>query len=794
MIEVTIVTGAVQMSLSDRMRRSIFVSILVHSIAAFAGCGGSEPAAPGNESPVADETTASPPATSPQTTNAEAAAVIEPERDGKEKRTANPDEDENDTVSNAAPANAAPAVKPAFTIGRLGHSKDDEESGTQAPVPVPVAGSQAAPQLTAPTPRPDNVEVWTNADFLSAAREHDPKILEAIDFKVKSAPGDASVAVLLTHLLDPSSPSAATHSDGTTPQDVPPETPADPGASPPPETGPQSSLRTTIDLNLNPAIFEYSVAVDSVSAMFLESIVTYMPQGAAVGAIAGGVQNRIAGNSGKDQDRIADDESGLPRPAKSGRKGKDEEEEGTTGAGLPTNTAGRGAPGGNAAPVAGQLQDRELVERVVDGLITNNSQDAWQSIYGIVAGTVQTPLSAELNCEIVIERLIRNMESMPDVIQPVMLTFLDSATPIPPERRRACMRMLSAISAAHIDRLTGFTDKEQAADQAPGNVSALAGAALASGAMGRGLGRSRDREDDEQGFTAPPVKKPDSGAAAQTLSTLPVLSLEPQAVARGAEFLRSTKVAAAIASQLENVTDLSSASDLILLASTIPVTKVRHAIFTTFLRLHESGSDGLSGSGLFNEVHDPALLVILKSLPRTRPLKDAPGVMDSWTSGTETLVLALLDELRRTSGSLKPNVDTLPLKLHKNATADLSAVLEIPAVPDQENSEAVPASTVVYYTRTNFTPQRPRDIDDLTNHYEGRTGGFSRPDPDKGVMWIEGVKVLPDGHRRTFDVVIQKAGTGGGAGGSFSVEIIVVDTIDPKNANPAGTTQASAEQ
>ncbi len=778
------------MSLSDRMRRSVFVGIFVYSIAAFAGCGGSEPAAPGSESPVADETIASPPPTASQTTNAEAAAVVEPERDGKEKRAASPDVDDEDTASNAAPADVAPVTAPAFSIGRFGHSKDDE-SGTR--VPVPVAVSQAAPQLVAPTLRPDNVEVWTNADFLSAAREHDPKILEAIDFKVKSAPGDASVAVLLTQLLDPSASTSATNPEGTTSQDVPPETPTDPGTAPPLEVGPQSSLRTTIDFNFNIAIVESSVAVDSVSAMFLESTVMYMPEGAAVGAIAGGVQERIAGSSGKNQERMADDESGQSRPAKSRREEREEEERGTTGAGQLQNAAGRGTPGGNPAPVAGQLQDRELVERVVDGLMTNNSQDAWQSVYGIVAGTVTTPLSAELNCEIVIERLIRNMESIPDVVQPVILTFLDSATPIPPERRRACMRMFSAVSATQIDRLTGFTDTEQPPDRAPGGANGFAGAAAASGAMGRGLGRSRDRDEDEQGFIAPPVSKSNSSAAAPGLSTLPVLSLEPEVVARGAKFLWSPKVVAAIVSQLENATDLSSASDLILLASTIPVTKVRHAIFATFLRLHASGSGGLSGSGLFNEVHDPAFLVILKSLPRTRPLKDAPGVMDSWTSGTETLVLALLEELRRTSSSLKPYIDTLPVKLHKNATADMSVVLEIPAVADEENTEAVPASTVVYYTRTDFTPQRPRDIEDLTNHYEGRTGGFSRPDQEKGVMWIEGVKVLPDGHRRSFDVVIQKAGSGS-AGSSFSVEIIVVDTIDPKNASPAGNSQASAEQ
>ena len=39
-IDVAVVIGAVQMSLSDRIRRSVFVGILVHSVATFVGCGG----------------------------------------------------------------------------------------------------------------------------------------------------------------------------------------------------------------------------------------------------------------------------------------------------------------------------------------------------------------------------------------------------------------------------------------------------------------------------------------------------------------------------------------------------------------------------------------------------------------------------------------------------------------------------------------------------------------------------------------------------------------------------------
>jgi hypothetical protein len=91
-------------------------------------------------------------------------------------------------------------------------------------------------------------------------------------------------------------------------------------------------------------------------------------------------------------------------------------------------------------------------------------------------------------------------------------------------------------------------------------------------------------------------------------------------------------------------------------------------------------------------------------------------------------------------------------------------------------------------------------------------------------MWIEGVKALPNGHRRTLDVIIQKDGGGGtnsqmgfsggggrpsgmmgsgsglggrgagggaGSGDSFTVDIIVIDTVDPKNASPSATTDGT---
>jgi len=752
------------MSSSDQLRlvyqRGPF-GLVVFCTIVLTGCGGGNEPAP--EAAAAESSSES--SASAEASPAPAVAIDAAEdsnRRGKGKR----DDDDVDPVPAAAAA--TPNGNSAGMKFGFGSDKDDERLDL-----IPAAASLTTEVVPALTARPENVDAWTNDDFLAAAREHDPKLLDAIDFKVKSSPGDAAVAALLTRLLDPSSPPAEMIPAETTPAATsPPATPAESAtgtdSAPPIKTDPQTSTENSRDRTRDSVAARVPLAVDSATAMILESAVTWMPQGAAVGAIASGVPERIA------------DDSGAP-PRR--RSKKDEAED--DGMIQPV------APLAAAAPGVGSLQDRELVEHVIDGLIANNSQDAWHSVYGIVAGTVKTPIPAALTCEIVVERLFQNLDSNPAAISPGILTFLDSASAIPLENRVACIRMLTAISAAHIGRLTGFAKTAQSSDKNAGEVNGLAGFGAGQALFG---GRSRKDRDDEDGgpFISAQGGGMGSNAAITKTTSLPNVSLTPDIVKTGATLLWSPEAVAKIVHQLESTTDLSESADIILLASTIPIPEVRQAMSAAFLRLHADGSEGLESSGLFTDVHDPALLVILKSQPRTRPVKEAPGTMDSWTSGTQKLVLSLRNELRRTAGSMKPVTENPPVKLHKKATAELSVMLGFNSGIGATAGEADPSSTEVYYTRTSFSPQKQRDIDDLTEHYEGRTSGYSRPDAAKGVMWIEGVKTLPNGHRRSIDVVIEKAGAGGG-GGSFVIEIIVVDTQDPKPASPAQNTQASAK-
>ena len=879
------VCGVVEMSLSDQfrpMRRCVFSGFAMCCAAALIGCGGTEEPATSDATPSAESTNGSSgsamPGASAMPGGAEAngaggagvAMESAPGMGGAPGMGSAP--------GGGVMMSGAPGMSGAMPGGSGGHGAEGASpamSGAPGMAGMPAGydggeqnGGYGGGQAPAVTLRPESFDAWTDADFLSAARERDPRVLDAIDFKVKSAPGDASVAVLLTSLLDlpplpaqanangaasgypgmsgapgsgssfPGSSSFGAGSSGSAPptETTMPMGPSSsapgsgaqrPKLSSPAAASPQSSLGKPMNEHFRDSETGSRVAIDSVSAMILEAAVTYMPQGAAVGAVAGGVPGRIEGLTGQ-ASGSATTPKGMPSAAMPGGA--------MPGGAMPggampggMNPTG-GYPGGeypggdgqlgNGPPNAGQLQDRLLVSKVVDGLIANNSQEAWQSVFGIVEATVKTPLPNAANCEIVVERLVHNMDSNPEVIQPVILAFLDSdsATQLPPESRSACLRMLAAISATQTDALTGFAMTETPPAAAPGGASGFPGSGGEGESGSSGAAPGFPGMSGAGGF--PGMNGPGGDAAAPRNSLLPQVSLELDVVEKGANFLWSPKSIAAIVGQLEKATDLTTASDVLLLASTIPGADVRNAICETFIRLHPSGSDGLNASGFFSEVHDPAMVVILKALPRTRPSKEAPGTMDSWTSGTESLVLALRDELKRTSGSMKPYTGTLPVKLHKNATAEVSVMLQIPGGTPDQSPDSIPAPTTVYYTRTSFAPVRKNDTKDLTAHYEGRTSGYSRQDETRGVMWIEGVKALPNGHRRTLDVIIEKAGGGGanqqmgfGGGGSpggmmetgpgpgggggvqsgnYTVEIIVVDTIDPKNASPAGITQAAA--
>lgn len=295
--------------------------------------------------------------------------------------------------------------------------------------------------------------------------------------------------------------------------------------------------------------------------------------------------------------------------------------------------------------------------------------------------------------------------------------------------------------------------------------------------------------------------------------------LPEAALIHSARFLWGPKFTAALVKQLDAAADLGRGNDvagggnLVQIAASVPNSKVRDAVGALFLKCHSTGATALSSDGFFSrDVHDPGMLIVLKSLPRPKVTRAAAqqGVTpDSWTMASQDLVLALRDRLRDMAskpGKLKPTSESFPVRLHKNAVPEFSGMLSLPGAMGGAMNESAPSVLNVYYLRTSFTPQRPKDQEELLDHYESRTSGQRRADEARGIFWIDGVKNTPSGARRTMDVIIQAASAGGQAGmmsgagagagagqglgaaagggaggsGSFTVEIIVVDSPEPK--------------
>jgi hypothetical protein len=271
--------------------------------------------------------------------------------------------------------------------------------------------------------------------------------------------------------------------------------------------------------------------------------------------------------------------------------------------------------------------------------------------------------------------------------------------------------------------------------------------------------------------------------------------------------------------QLDASTDIGltpgfvGGGDFVRIAASVPNERVRKSLASLFEKTAPASVGQLGTTGFFStSVHDPGMLIALKSLPRTKPgrTEAAQGVpLDPWATASLDVVLSLRDRMRAlsaTPGKLTPVTENLPVRLHKGAAAEFYGVLNLPGVAGATLKESAPAATKIYYARTSFTPEKPRDQQELAEHYESRATGIKRVSEAKGILlWVDGFKATQTGAKRTADVLVSSsaggsgpvsagygesgapgvpsgygAAAGGGASGAFTIEIIVVETSDSK--------------
>lgn len=282
----------------------------------------------------------------------------------------------------------------------------------------------------------------------------------------------------------------------------------------------------------------------------------------------------------------------------------------------------------------------------------------------------------------------------------------------------------------------------------------------------------------------------------------------------------------AVAGALQQAGDLTSADGLLKLAASIPAEPVRDAEFAFFQKIHSTGSDSLNSNGFFlTAAHDPGLLAVLKSLPRSKGSRDDEGqsAMDSWALSSQQLVLTYVDQLRAMSqapgSKLSPNQKGFPVRPHRNAEFDFTGQIRIS--PNAANpAEAAIAETRIYYARAAFSPKKARDSEDVMKHYKSAVSGVQRSDQARALTWLDGGKSGGTGMRRSMDVIIREGtvgspaggadggrmggmagptggefagggAMGGGAGGNYVIEVVIVEIADPQ---PEAAVGAASEK
>ena len=301
-----------------------------------------------------------------------------------------------------------------------------------------------------------------------------------------------------------------------------------------------------------------------------------------------------------------------------------------------------------------------------------------------------------------------------------------------------------------------------------------------------------------------------SGKIGET--TFSRVSVSAAAMPTAAMALWSPASADLLSAMLDNAADVGSAGEALALATNVPSDTIRHSVYKLFSRSYNQGAESLLSSGITSSIgHDPALLCVLKSLPRVRPASDSASttvdplakVKQSWVDATHSNVMALRDRLRSVEGNSElAYTGVAKFRLHRGAIPEASiAIVTASDLQDLLGSSA-PSETKIYYARCQVAPERPAQMQEIVDHYVKTSKGYRRDYRAEGLLWCDGLR-KEDGKLLSLDVIISQSGAsqfggnqgrggmamsseggfgpggGGGGLGQFTIETIVVVASDP---------------
>ncbi|MEO2036787.1 MAG: hypothetical protein ABGZ35_32330 [Planctomycetaceae bacterium] len=467
------------------------------------------------------------------------------------------------------------------------------------------------------------------------------------------------------------------------------------------------------------------------------------------------------------------------------------------------------------APVQDFLSDREVLQAIVQGLLVNDSVEAWATLQSVLQGQQQTPLDLKQASIVVFEEVFGQESINPAGAQELAVSVLNTTDPSSPAMdllvslasrvARVDLHMDDSLVDAHSSNPPDGKPPGGPATRRPPPQAVFFGEGGDEDFGGptrftrRGRGGKREDEEDDNRPAAQQPKPPPP--------TLTPLHLPPAAIEAVVPVLRSSTVTAAVLDRLADVADLTSGKSVIALASMLPNQRLRHATFQVLNEHNAEGADMFRSSGFYGHLaRDPGHLLVLKSLPRLRnppstrnPTPPPEPSRVSWSAATWDMVRALRGQLSETASNADIAWDgDLQPRPYKGTVPEVATQLVI-----NEGSDSTDQSTGVthvYYTRSRVTPATEREMTAIAKYYETVARGFRREKPDEGILWFDGVRTTSNGLRTTIDVIISKsagrgqnprefrgngnasAGPAAKPGDTFTVETIAVVAADPRDA------------
>lgn len=714
----------------------------------------------------------------------------------------------------------------------------------------PGAGGQAA---AAASSRSDNVAMWTEDDFKSAAAERDKRVIPALTAYASAPTPNPDKVALWKAMLDAlaTGPVAATGSNGQYggqsngqqprrsgrkgPGMPTMESPAGGGGSSNGRSAPMTQPAEGGEGEHEAAIF--NPVGQNIASVEMFLLMTTIGQNSA----AMSMQQRIgsehaSGNSSADMDSMG-------APGAMGGSGSDSESmEGYEDPGDYEGSGGYGNgqpgynPGGyNAGGQRGPASDVVVIaEAIVQHLVANGSPEADATVKEILCGKIPTGLPETETIGLVLKVLMANADGPDSKSQKLLSQILvtpEEVRPDDPETlHSAAMTMMTGLAASAVDSMFGLADA--AGPGGPGGQRGPGG--MPGGMPGMGMGEDEggyNGGDEEAGmYAGGGGGRPSRGAPGRddggpsggigggggrppvNAMKLNVEALSPEQLDKVVKLLWTPAFTGQIADRIR-ATNLTDNTEIFALAGALPSTSIRKAQYQSMQANHKQGAESLLSMGLFDGVaRDPGLLVVLKSLPRpkvsasssrNRNASQGAGdpVANSWLSATGHMVSSLKNRLHEAAmASGKTQLQGKPMiRLHAGASAP-SAVFELSWPKDARSvvSDANPSPMRIHYVRINQT-MGDRVIKKVVEHYRARTRGTKRDIPN-GV-WFDGtLKSTPTGGRISSDVVITQGNGGGGGyqggggegGGGAIGSSYTIELIAVEIPDPKPTTKTAA--